>query len=170
MSLALAFVAALSGVEPAFPAQRDHSLAELVRVACVDTGLRREVVERTARANRWNAARITRQTSEQGWSLAYRVDAASIIVSNIPVAGDADPSQASFCTVSIANPPSDWMADVEQLAFDLGLVAESAGELSGPAEMHVWSKLGAQTLTAAYQFSNRTVAVTLSRQVVTSSQ
>lgn len=170
MSLALAFVVALGVAEPSLPTRQSSPLADLVQTACVDTGMRREAVEHTARANRWSTTRITRQTGQQGWILAYRVDEATIVVSGVPLGGEVDPSLASLCMVSTSVLQPDWLLGVERLAHDLGLAAAAVGDIPGPAEMHIWSKLGGLTLTSAYQPSNRNVAVTLSRQIVTSSQ
>jgi hypothetical protein len=92
-----------------------------------------------------------------------------VIMSGEPAEGNADPSLASGCTVSLARPESGWQDDVVALAAELELQAEPDPQIPG-AETRTWAKPMSQRLTSAYQHATQTASVSLSRPVVISTQ
>lgn len=167
MLAALTLAVVLGGAEPSVPALRDPTPAELMREGCVNTGLRREAFEQAARAHGWTPSRITRSSGMPGWNASYRAGRALVVMSGLPLNGGTDPSLASMCMVSMGRPQGNWLAELAALASELGMEPEGDQAALGGAEMRIWSKFGSETLSAAYRSSNRTVAVTLSRQIVT---
>ena len=162
---ALLIAGFLAGGAPS-PDQHPARLADMVREACVVTELRREEFEKVARTHRWKPTPITSASGEQAaWTVAFRDGAASLIMSGAVGNAEANPDLAALCMVSVPEPRGDWQGDIADLAVELGMTPEPSYNLGG-ADVRTWSRLGSQTLTAAYQPGNRTVAVTLSRQTV----
>jgi hypothetical protein len=165
---ALALAAALGGAGVSTPVQQDDTVAGLVRTACADTGLRREALEATARRLRWRPVSMTSTRGAAGWVVGYRVGQATVLMSMTPADGVVDPEQASVCSVTVSRPSADWRSRIEALAADLELAAEPPFQGPPGVDMLSWSKLGVLTLSAAYAPSNQSLAVSLSRQFVTS--
>lgn len=92
----------------------------------------------------------------------------SVLLSGVPLEGATDQAVGSMCTVTVQRPSDDWQADVEALAASLDLTLEMGGDAFPGIVMKTWSKIGELTLSAASAASNQSLAVTLSRQIVTS--
>ncbi|MEY4556605.1 MAG: hypothetical protein RL093_1724 [Pseudomonadota bacterium] len=168
MSAALALVMALetAALVPAAPQPAD--VAQLVRDACVETGMRRVDLERLGQARRWRRVRPTSDNSpSEGWNLIYRTGDALVMLSQVPDFGAGDPSTGSVCTVAIEGTAPSLEGDVSALATSLGL-GDEAPFLDQPAgfvPMRVWSRFGDHTLTYAAAPDGR-ATISLSRQVV----
>lgn len=165
-ALALAFVLASAGTVAAAPQGAD--VPQLVREACVETGLERADFERLARERRWRRARITSDTRPSGgWDLIYGADGARVMLSQVPGFGPEDPSLGSICTVSVDRAGGSLEGEVAALAASLGLEGEApiTDLPPGAAPLRTWSLLGGWTLTYAAAADGR-AAISLSRQVV----
>ena len=167
MSAAFALAFGLLSASPA-PALQGSDVGALVRLACVETGMRREAFEGIGRARRWRQARLTSATSEPGsWSIAFRIEGGLVMLGYDPRSGDSDPSVGSVCSVSVDEASSATEAEIVALAASLGLGDESpfVDQPPGMAPMRIWSRFGDQTLTYAAAPDGRAV-ISLSRQVV----
>ncbi len=103
-----------------------------------------------------------------GWSLHYRVGRMSVLLAGVPLEGPTDQAVGSMCTVTVQRPSDEWQADIEALAASLDLTPEPVRDAFPGVVMKTWSKMGELTLSAASTASNQSLAVTLSRQIVTS--
>ena len=168
MISALILGIALGGAGAVSPAQSEGSVADLVRTACVDTGMRREAFEAMAQSRHWQRIEAASEDAgEAGWTLHYRAGRMSVMLSMMPVDGPADPALASMCAVMAPRPAADWRSGVETLASELRL-AKDPEILGAPGTDQLsWSKFGEFTLSASYAPSNQSLAVTLSRQIIT---
>ena len=165
-ALALAIVLGSGGLAPA--AQQHADVAQLVRDACVETGMRRTDLEQLGQARRWRQVRTTSDTSPQGsWNLVYRAGDARVMLSQFPDFGAGDPSIGSVCTVAVDVAAPSLEADVSALASSLGLADEAPflDQPPGTVPMRVWSRFSDKTLTYAAAPDGR-ATVSLSRQVV----
>ena len=155
-AVALAIVLGSAGPIPVMPQRAD--LAELVRDACVETGMRRAEFERLAQTRRWRQVRTTSDSSPPGsWNLVYRAGDARVMLSQIPDVHAGDPSIGSICTVAVERAAS----------LGLGDEAPVADLPPGYVPMRIWSRLGDRTLTYAAAPDGR-ATISLSRQIVTS--
>ena len=165
--LAAAIVLASAGAVSAAPQRAD--VPQLVRDACVETGLRRDAFERLARERRWRQARTTSDTGpEGGWHLFFHGEGAVVMLSHTPDFGPSDASLGSVCTVSVERATSALEDEVAALAASLELGAEGpVTELrQGSVPMRTWSRFGDFTLSYAAAPDGR-ATVSLSRQIVT---
>jgi len=161
MTPALAFATVLAA------APQGPDVAQLMRDACVSTGMRRDALERLARERGWRRGRPTSDGGPPGgWSLLVNADGATVMLSYIPEFG-ADAASGSMCTVTAARAAPGLEQEIEALAGSLDLAAEPAiDQPAGFVPMRTWSRFGERTLTYAAAPDGR-VAVSLSRQIVT---
>jgi hypothetical protein len=157
-ALALATVLGLTAQGP--------DVAQLMRDACVSTGMRRDAFERLVRERRWRRARTTSDVgSPGGWNVLINGDGATLILSYLPDFG-ADATLGSSCTVLVQQAEPGLPREVGDLAASLGLTEEAANGLpEGYGPMRTWSRLGDSTLTYATAPDGR-ASVSLSRQIV----
>lgn len=166
LTLAIAVSVAIAGAATPTRAQ-GAGVAQLLRDACVDTGLDREAFERLARERRWRAVRLTQSPRGQGWNVAYRVDGALVMLRGGAVPGHASADTAS-CSVSVERAPAALEGQIDSLATSLGLASEGMTEdVPGFVPIRIWSRFGEATLTFASAPDGRAV-VSFSRQHVTS--
>ena len=168
MSAALAIAIALGSASPAHVAPQGADVGELVRKACVDTGMGRNAFEVLARERRWRQARLTSNSgAPESWTLAFRIDGGLVMLSYDPRSGASDLSVGSVCSVSVDRATPGLADDMAALAASLGLGDESpfVDQPPGAAPMRIWSRFGDRTLTYAAALDGRAV-VSLSRQVV----
>ena len=166
-ALALAFFLASAGAAPIAPQGAD--VAQLMRDACVETGMRRADMERLAQARRWRQVRTTSDSSPPGgWNLVYRAGDALVMLSHVADFDSGDPSVGSVCTVAVDHAASTLEGEVASLATSLGLGDEAPflDQPPGAAPMRIWSRFGDRTLTFAAAPDGR-ATISLSRQVVT---
>ena len=169
MFASLALAVAFGGAGISAPTQSDRSVGDLLRAACVDTGLGREALEETARRERWRSVAIRSNSSGSGWDAAYRAGGYSIVLSRVDTAEDAaDASVGTTCMVTTDRPGADWRGEVERFAAEQQLAAEPAVDIPGFGSIPTWSRPLDRTLTAAYQERPRSLTLTLSRQIVVS--
>ena len=166
-ALAAAIVLASAGAGLAAPQRVD--VAQLVRDACVETGMRRDAFERLARERRWRQARTTSDTGPAGgWNVFFRSEGAVVMLSQVPAFGANDPSLGSVCTVSVERATPALEDEIAVLAASLELDLE--GPVTDPPRglipVRSWSRFGAFTLTYAAAPDGR-ATVSLSRQIVT---
>lgn len=166
MSAALAFATALAVSGPA-PAVSGPDVAQLVRDACVSTGMRRDAFERLARERGWRRARTTLESGPPGgWNVLVNGNGATFILTHVPDFSP-DASLGSLCSVSVERADPALEGDVGALAAGLGLTEETVTGLPpGGVPMRTWSRFGEWTLTYAAAPDGRAV-VSLSRQIVT---
>ncbi|HEY0599520.1 hypothetical protein [Brevundimonas sp.] len=165
--LAAAIVLASAGAVPAAPQRAD--VPQLVRDACVETGMRRDAFERLARQRRWRQARTTSHTGPAGgWNLFYRGEGAVVMLTQVREFGSDDPSLGSVCTVSVERAEPALGDEVAALAASLELDAEGpvTGFPGSPIPIRSWSRFGDVTLSYAAAPDGR-ATVSLSRQIVT---
>ena len=161
MTAALAFATVLAATA------QGPDVAQLMRDACVSTGMRRDAFERLVRERGWRRARTTSDSGAPGgWSIFVNGDGATVMLSYMPEFG-ADPALGSLCTVTAARAEPGLEREVEALAGSLDLAAETVTDQpAGFVPMRTWSRFGDRTLTYAAAPDGR-VAVSLSRQIVT---
>ena len=165
--LAAAIVLASAGAASAAPQPAD--VPQLVRDACVETGMRRDAFERLARERRWRQARTTSDTGPAGgWHLFFRGEGAVVMLSQVGGFGANDPSLGSVCTVSVERATPALEDEVAALAASLELGAEGpAMDLpGGSVPIRTWSRFGDFTLSYAAAPDGR-ATVSLLRQIVT---
>jgi hypothetical protein len=168
MSAALAIAIALGSAGPAHVAPQGADVRELVRQACVETGLRRTAFEALGRERRWRPARLTSDArTPDSWSVAFRVDGAIVMLGYEPDFSEGESGLGSVCSVTVDRASPGLEDEMAVLAASLGLGDEAPflGQPSGAAPMRVWSRFGDKTLTYAAAPDGRAV-VSLSRQVV----
>jgi hypothetical protein len=166
MSLGLAITMALG---LAFSPALQTGTGELVRDACVETGMRRAELEALAETRGWRAAPVTSQSGRQlGWNLVYRAGDALVMTSHDPAFDASDPEVGSVCTVGVRQASTSLESEVSALAASLDLAEEApiGNQPTGQMTVRTWSRLGDKTLTYAVA-PNGQATISLSRQVVT---
>ncbi|HYC68101.1 hypothetical protein [Brevundimonas sp.] len=164
----LAIAISFGSASPAHVAPQSADVGELVRQACVETGMRRNAFETLGRERRWRQARLTSDSSApESWTLAFRIDGGLVMLSYDPRSGASDLSVGSVCSVSVDRAAPGLADEMASLAASLGLGDESpfVDQPPGAAPMRIWSRFGDKTLTYAAAPDGRAV-VSLSRQVV----
>ena len=167
-ALALATVFATTG--PVGIASQDSHVLQVVREACVETGLNREAFEELARERRWRRVRVTSSGDQMGgWHLMFRVRGGHGMLVGFPEPDASAPSAGSMCSVSVDRAPPSLEQEVNALAASLGLESDPMGENfpSAAGPVRTWSRLGDSTLTYATSPDGRAV-ISLSRQLVIS--
>ena len=71
---AFAMAVALIAAEAPAPAPQGSGTVQLLRDACIDTGMNRAAFEQLGRARRWRATPMTRRSGPPSWSVAFRTD------------------------------------------------------------------------------------------------
>ena len=160
----LAFALSLAAGAPT--AAQGGDVPQLVRDACVGTGLDRAAFERLGRERRWRRVEMTRGGGDRSWIVAFRAEGATVMLmgGSTPTAEAADMSSCSF---SVERAPDDLEEQVGDLASALGLMPDGTAEVSsGMVPIRIWSRFGDSTLTLATAPDGRAV-ISFSRQHVT---
>jgi len=142
--------------------------AQLLRDACVETGLQRAAFERLGRERRWRSQRIARRSGNVGWTVVFRADDARIMLTR-GLAGDTDePGLGASCSVSLEQASPGLEGEIAALAASLGLEDEAVVTNVAPGfvPIRVWSRFAGQTVTYAQAADGRAV-ISFSRQIVT---
>lgn len=167
MSAALVLAVVAMSAGPVATAPQGADVPQLLREACVETGLERSAFERLARERRWSRGGITSNMGPVGgWTLAYRAGDAGVMLSQVPDFGPQDPALGSVCTVSVAQAVGSLEDDVAALAESLGLERDPpVTDFPGSVPVRTWSSFGSWTLTYAAAADGR-AAISLSRQFI----
>lgn len=165
---AFAMAVALIAAEAPAPTPRGSGPVQLLRDACLDTGMRRAAFEALGRTRRWRAAPLIRRTGSAGAAVAFRQDGVLIMLMPGP---NNDADIGAMCSVSVDRAPATLLAEVEALAGSLDLEGEAAPDVPAAGQLRVWSKFGGMTLTYATGAANDPRAViSVSRQIITVSE
>lgn len=166
ISTALTLAAFLtSAAVPPVPSQ-GADVVQLVRDACVTTGLDRAAFERLGRERRWRSVRLTQRSGRPGWSVAFRTEGSTVMLMGGP-APTVEPVDMSSCSVSVERAPDGLESQIDGLATSLGLAPDGAVEArAGMVPVRLWSRFGDATLTFAAAPDGRAV-ISYSKQHVT---
>lgn len=161
-ALALSAWAALGAPEPG------DAAAQLVREACVGTGMQKEAFERLGRERRWRRARLTAPSAEaRAWHVGFQTREGLVTLSAIPQYPGQPAVDGAACMVMADSVGDDWLPAVEGLAAEIGLGGyQELTAIPGSDEMHVWSDgPGGQTMTATYAHQRRVLSITYVKRV-----
>lgn len=165
---AFAMAVALIAAEAPPPAPQGSGAVQLLRDACIDTGMNRAAFEQLGRARRWRATPMTRRSGPTGWAVAFRTDGVLIMLTQ---GLDNDAEVGALCAVSVDRASSTLPAEVAALAVELGLEGESTADIPSPGRLQVWSTPAGLTLTyGTGAASDPRAVISLSRQIVTVSE
>ncbi len=146
-------------------APQGGAAVQLIRDACIETGLDRTAFESLGRERRWRRVRMT--SDGAGWNVAYRTPDAQIMLTRIPdPRRESEASVGSVCVVSVEHAPASLEGEIAEFAASLGLeAADLPAGLGGRGLVRSWSSTGEWTLSYA-EGSDNAAAISLSRQIV----
>ena len=164
-SLVVAVVVTLLPATAHAQASAGDAALQLVREACLGTGMQKDAFERLGRDRRWR--RVPAPSPRPGaWHVRFQGPGALVTLSTIPhLPGDPQVDGAA-CTIITDGVGDDWVPAVEGLAVELGLGNSQTLPQSGSREAQVWSDVpGGQTLTATYAPGQRIFTITYVKRV-----
>ena len=141
---------------------------QLVRDACIATGMQKDAFERLGRERRWRRARLSSPSTEPGsWHVGFQAREGLVTLSTIPQFPGQPAVDGAACMVMVESVGDDWLPAAEDLAAEIGLGGYQAlSATPGPEEMHVWSDgPGGQTMTVAYARQRRVLSITYVKRV-----
>lgn len=148
--------------------QPGDAATQLVREACVGTGMEKEAFERLGRERRWRRARLTAPSAEaRAWHVGFQTREGLVTLSTIPQYPGQPAVDGAACMVMADSVGDDWLPAVEGLATEIGLGGyQELTALPGSDEMHVWSDgPGGQTMTVTYVRQRRVLSITYVKRV-----
>ncbi|HAV50876.1 MULTISPECIES: hypothetical protein [unclassified Brevundimonas] len=161
-ALVLSAWAALAAPEPG------DAAAQLVRDACISTGMQTEAFERLGRDRRWRRAPLATPLSEQLASYAGFLTRDALVTLSTTLSSPGEPVVHNIaCTVMSNGVDGDWLPEVEVLAAEMELDrVDVLSALPVTEEVHVWSDgPGEQFLTVNYVPERRVLSITYVKRV-----
>lgn len=141
---------------------------QLVREACIGTGMQKDAFERLGRERRWRRARLTAPSAEaRAWHVGFQTREGLVTLSTIPQYPGQPAVDGAACMVMADSVGDNWLNAVENLAAEIGLGGyQELTAIPGSDEMHVWSDgPGGQTMTATYVRQRRVLSITYVKRV-----
>ncbi len=147
-------------------APQGGAAVQLIRDACIDTGLERAAFESLGRDRGWRRVRMT-SSDGAGWNVAYRTRDAQIMLTQIPdPRSESEASVGSICVVTVEHAPASLEGVIAEFAAGLGLEAtDLPSAFGGRGLVRSWSSTGEWTLSYAEGPGNAAI-ISLSRQIV----
>jgi len=150
-----------AGIAFATP-QPGEVATQLVREACVGTGMQKDAFERLGQERRWRPAPLATPLAEPGaWFAGFETSDALITLSSTPNRPDTPGVHTVACTVMSSDIGDGWLTAVEVLVAEMGLdVVDVVSALPPAEEVHVWSDgPGGQTLMVTYIPERRRLSI-----------